>query len=249
MKLFNKIVATVLTLSLLLCGLISCAPKGSDSYKAHVMTSFSSDDADLVGVIIQIEKSEVDLIVYGDNVMAKSSTKFGDVQMDKTLTLYGDIVYSDTTLVAEDKNVSEKQKATFKPEQRADLLASIGSGASLDTDDFNTVKETKNKKSASYTCSGVKDDAKASLVKIFSAKFGSMAESVEVVDAEYYVEKTDSKATSYILNTRFAITMNGKTYNINMTVECEYDYKSKEKVSLPEGASDYIVTTYDDIIG
>lgn len=249
MKLLNKIISTSLVLALLLCGLISCTPKEENAYKAHVITSFTSDDADLVGVIIQIEKSEVDLLVYGDNVMATSSTKFGDIQMDKAITVYGDIIYNNTTLVAEGRTVTEKQKASLKAEQRATLLADIGAGASLDTDDFNNVKKSEDKKSVAYTCSGVNNEAKASLLKIFSAKFGSMAESVEVVDAEYYVEKADGKATSYILNTSFAITMNGKTYNINMTVECEYDYDTKEKVALPEGTSDYIVTTYDDVIG
>ena len=144
MKLFNKISAASLVISILLCGLISCGPKDEgESYKAHVITSFTSDDSDLVGVIIQIEKSEVDLLVNGDNVMAKSATKFGDIQMDRTVTVYGDIIYNNTTLVAEGKTVSEKQKASFKPEQRADLLAEIGAGASLDTDDFNTVKKSE----------------------------------------------------------------------------------------------------------
>ena len=62
-------------------------------------------------------------------------------------------------------------------------------------------------------------------------------------------EMVDGKAMSYILNTSFAIIMGGKTYNVNMVIECEYDYDSKEKVALPEGASEYIVTTYDDVIG
>ena len=111
MKLFNKIAAASLVISILLCGMISCTPKEENAYKAHVITSFTSDDADLVGVIVQIEKSEVDLVVYGDNIMAKSATKFSDIQLDKTVTVYGDIVYNETTLVAEGKTVTEKQKA------------------------------------------------------------------------------------------------------------------------------------------
>ena len=248
MKIFNKITAAVLIIALLACGLISCEPK-VESYKARVMTTFNSDDADLVGVIIQIEKCEVNLVVYGDNVMAQSATKFGDIQMDKTVTVYGDIIYSNATLAAEDKVVTEKQKASFKPEQRADLLASIGAGASLDVDDFNTVNKTEDKKGVYYICSGIKDDAKESVVKIFASKFGSLADSVEIVDTEYYVEQEGGKTTNYILNTKFAITMNGKTYNIDMTIECDYDYTSNEKVILPEGVSDYIVTNYEDVIG
>ena len=248
MKLFNKIAAASLVISILLCGMISCTPKEENAYKAHVITSFTSDDADLVGVIVQIEKSEVDLVVYGDNIMAKSATKFSDIQLDKTVTVYGDIVYNETTLVAEGKTVTEKQKASFKPEQRAELLGSIGAGASIDTDDFNNVKKSEDKKGISYTCSGINADAKASLMKIFGAKFGSIADSFDIVDSQYFVEMVDGKAMSYILNTSFAITMGGKTYNVNMVIECEYDYDSKEKVALPEGTSEYIVTTYDDVI-
>ena len=250
MKLFSKIAASSLIISLLLCSLISCQPKEDvDSYKAHVITSFSSNDADLTGIIIQLEKCEVDLVVYGDNVMAKSSTKFGDIQMDKTITVYGDIIYNETTLIAEGKTVSEKQKASFKPEQRLELIGSIGAGASIDTDDFGNVSKSEDGKAVSYLCSGINADSKESIMKLFGAKFDQIADSFEIVDSEYYVEMLNGKAQNYILNTTFAITIGEKTYNVNMTVECEYDYESTEKVVIPEGASDFIVTTYDEVVG
>ncbi len=247
MKLFNKITALSLTLVLLLGSLISCKEK-VESYKATVSTSFTSDDPAMADAIAALEKSVVTLYVYGDSIMVVSETVLGDIEMDKTYTVIDGTLYNNTILKAEGKTVSEKEKAPFDSNKRAEFIGKVGAGASLDTNDFNNVTETSLDSVTAYTCSGIKDDAKESLVEIFGAKFAGLDAGVSIQSAEYYIEKTDGKVVSYILNARFVITLNNETYSVNMTIECDYDYDSKVKVNAPSGA-DFKETTYEDIIG
>ena len=246
MKLYNKITAVALVVATLLISLISCAPE-VESYKATVKTSFASNDAAMVDAIAAFEKSDVTLYVKGDDVMTQTSTKVDDVQMDRTFVAIGGMLYNTTTVLVSGKSANEKQKAPFGTAQRAEILAAIGAGVPLDKNDFNTVTESSIQSMTSYTCSNIKDDAKASLVSFFSAKLSSIGGTASLVDAEYYVETSKSKTQSYILNARFEITVNGNTYGINMTVECDYDYNAKVNISAPSG--NYTEVTYKDIIG
>ena len=246
MKRFNKLTAFTLTFVLLLACLASCKPTPAvESYKATVTTSFTSNDAAMADAIAALEKSTVTLYVYGDNLMVVSETALGDVKLNRTYTVADGILYNNTTLKAAGKTVNEKEKAAFAASEREALIGKVGAGASLDTDDFNSVTENDG---TSYTCSGIKDDAKASLTSIFAAKFEALGASVNMQDAEYYVEKLDGKAVNYILNARFVITMNGEDYSVNMTIECDYDYNANVKVSAPEGVDTYTEVTYEDII-
>ena len=250
MKIFNKLTALTLVLIMAFTCLASCGLFDSvESYKATVKTSFTSNDAAMADAIAALEKSEVTLYVYGDNIRAESSTKIDDITLNKAYTVYGTIIYSDTTLTAEGRTVTEKEKASFATEQRDALISKIGAGASIDTDDFNTVKENKIDNINAYTCSYIKDDAKASLVSIFAERMGAIDAQISLTNAEYYVEKNKDKPVSCILNTSFAIVLNGATYNIDMAIECDYDYDAKVEVKLPENASEYIVTSVDDIFG
>lgn len=246
MKRLNKLTAFSLAFVLLLTCLASCKSTPSvESYKATVTTSFTSNDADMADAIAALDKSSVTLYVYGDNLMVVSETALGDIKLNRTYTVADGILYNNTTLKAEGKTVNEKEKATFAASEREALIGKVGAGASLDTDDFNNVTENNG---TSYTCSGIKDDAKASLTAIFAAKFEALGASVNMQDAEYYVEKLDGKTVNYILNARFVITMNGEDYSVNMTIECDYDYNANVKVSVPEGADAYTEVTYEDII-
>lgn len=246
MKLFNKATALSLVLVLLIGGLISCGPK-VESYKATVTTSFSSNDAEMAEAIAALEKSEVTLSVYGDSIEVASSTKIGDIEMNKIYVVKDGVLYNDTTLKAEGKTAIEKEKAPFKESNRSELLAKVGAGAELDTNDFTKVVESKEKKITAYTCSGIKDDAKASLEAIFAAKFESLDADFSMLDAEYYVEKKDGKPVSYILNSRCLITIGDASYSVNMTIEADYDYDSKVEINAPDAAG-FKETSYEDII-
>ena len=246
MKIFNKITALALASALLLISLVSCASK-EESYKATVKTSFSSDDAAMAEAIAAFEKSDVTLYVSGSNMKIESSTKIADIQLDRSYVAFDGILYNATALTAGDKSANEMQKAPFGTAEKAEILLALGAGVPLDESDFNTVNESNEKKKVSYTCSDIKENAAASLVSFFANKLDSIDATVSLVDAQYNVETLDGKVQNYILNASFEITVGGNTYGINMTIECEYDYKANVKIVAPEG--DYTEVTYKDIIG
>ena len=78
-------------------------------------------------------------------------------------------------------------------------------------------------------------------------KFASLDATVVLEDVQYYAEYKKDTLTSYILNASFAVTMGGVTYNVNMSVECVYDYEGKFEIGLPEGADSYTEVRYEDI--
>ena len=250
MKAFSKITAVALVFVLALGCLISCNTTGGkvESYTANVRTTFSSTDPAMAEAIAALNVSDTTISVWGDNIAISSSAKIGDVSMDKTYTLADDVLYSDTKLVAEGKTVSNMKKAPFDSANRAELLAKVGAGASINIEDFNKVNAVEIASLECYTCSSIKDDAKASLTAIFAAKLGEVA-AVTLSDAEYYVEMSEDKVQSYILNARFEVAIDGTSFDVNMTIECEYDYKSGAKILAPANAADFDESTYEDIIG
>ena len=246
MKIFNKITALALASALLLISLVSCTPK-EESYKATVKTSFSSNDAEMAEAIAAFEKSGVILYVSGNNMKLESSTKIADVQLDRSYVAFDGILYNTTALTAGDKSANEMQKAPFGTAEKAEILLALGAVIPLDESDFNTVNESATKEMVSYTCSGIKEDASASLVSFFADKLDAIDATIALVDVQYNVDTLDGKVQNYILNASFEITVGGNTYSINMTVECEYDYKANVKILAPEG--DFTEVTYKDIIG
>lgn len=248
MKAFSKITAVALLFVLALGCLISCNPGGKvESYTASVKTTFSSTDPAMAEAIAALNSSDTTISVWGDNMEIFTSTEISDVKLEKTYTLADDVLYSDTKLVAEGKTVTDMKKAPFNPSNQSELVAKVGAGASLDIDDFNKVSAATGNLEC-YTCSSIKDDAKASITAIFAAKLGEVAD-VTLSDAEYYLEMSEGKTVSYILNARFEISMNGSSFGVNMTIECEYDYNSGAKIAAPENAADFTESTYEDIIG
>ena len=246
MKIFNKITALALASALLLISLVSCTPK-EESYKATVKTSFSSNDAAMAEAIAAFEKSDVILYVSGNNIKLESSTKIADIQLDRRYVAIDGILYNTTALTAGDKAANEMQKAPFGTAEKGEILLALGAGVPLDESDFNTVNENKVGKMTALTCTAIKDDSASALVSFFADKLDSIDATVALVDAQYNVETLDGKIQNYILNASFEITVGGNTYGIDMTVECEYDYKANVKIVAPEG--DFTEVTYKDIIG
>ena len=249
----TKIIALLLVFALSFCFFASCNKnKSNDSYKANVVVSFSSTDEAFAAAIAELGSTTYTLYSLDNDLKIESAIAMDGISINRTYTLLDGKIYNTTDVTAGDKTASEREKADFTSIDRADLIVSVGAGAVLDKADFTTVTmvdENKKQKTESYVCSDIKEESKASVISVFEKKFASLDAEVALEDTQYYVEYKNDVITSYILNVSFAVTMGGTTYNVNMSVECEYDYDAKFEIDLPKGADSYTEVRYEDIFG
>lgn len=251
MKVFNKAAVAALVFILAFGCLASCTPEppteALESYSASITTTFSSTDPAMAEAIASFEKSNVTLVSYGEDLLIESETAIGDITLDKSYVVKDGVLYNTTILKALGKTVSENQRAPFDASKKSELLEKVGAGAELDVLDFNNVVTTTGNFEC-YTCSDIKDDARESLTAIFAAKFDDSA-TINLTNAEYYLEMRGNQPISYILNASFTVTMNSETYSVNMTIECDYNHNIQSPISAPGGAENYTETTYESIVG
>ena len=251
----KKLSALILVFALTFCFLASCKKEEEstqDGYKATIVVSFSSADEALAEAISSFGSSTYTLYSSGDNLKIESSASLEGVSVNRTYTVIDNMIYNTTDMTAGNNIVTQREKAEFSKIDRAELILSVGAGADLDLDDFDTVtkmNENNKQKTVSYVCSDISEEPKASLISIFAKKFQSFNATVELDDVQYYVEYKDEVVANYILTANFVITINGVSYSVNMGVECTYDYNAKFEIDLPDGAEDYLDVRYDDIIG
>ena len=249
----KKFTALLLVFVLSFCFFASCNKnKAENSYKATVVVSFSSSDEALAEAIAAIGSSTYTVYSHDDDLKIESAIAMDDISISRTYILKDGTIYNTTDVTAGGLVATEREKASFNGIDRNELIVSVGAGAALDADDFGTatlVDENKKQKTETYVYTNISDESAASVTSIFASKFESLGATVALDDAQYYVEYKDDAVTSYILNASFVITMNGVSYNVNMSVECTYDYDAKFEIGLPEGADGYQVVRYDDIIG
>lgn len=249
----TKIIALLLVFALSFCFFASCNKnKSNDNYKATVVVSFSSTDEALAEAIAKLGSTTYTVYSLDDDLKIESAIAMDGISINRVYTLSDGKIYNTTDVTAGGKTASEREKADFTPIDRADLIVSVGAGAVLDKDDFGTVTlldENKKQKTESYVCSEIKEESRASVLSIFEKKFASLDAKVSLDGVQYYVEYKNEKIASYILNASLAVTMDGVTYNVNMSVESEYDYDAKFEIGLPEGADSYTVVRYEDIFG
>ena len=247
----TKITALLLVFALSFCFFASCNKnKSNDNYKATVVMSFSSTDEALAAAIAKLGSTTYTVYYLDDDLKIESAIAMDGISINRTYTLSDGKLYNTTDVTAGGKTASERERADFTAIDRGELIVSVGAGAVLDEEDFGTVTlvdENKKQKTESYVCSDISENSKASVTSIFEKKFASLDATVVLDDAQYYTEYKNDVITSYILNASFAVTMGGVTYNVNMSVECVYDYDAKFEIGLPEGADSYTEVRYEDI--
>ena len=249
----KKFTALLLVFALSFCFLASCnKDKSEDIYKATVVVSFSSSDEAFADAIKGFGSSTYTLYASGSDLKIESSASMEGITVNRTYTVLDNMLYNTTDVTAGELTATEREKAQFTKIDRNELIVAVGAGAVLDANDFGKatlVDENKKQKTETYVYSEISADSADSVRSIFAKRFEALNANVELEDAQYYVEYKDDAVTSYILNASFVITMNGVSYNVNMSVECTYDYDAKFEIGLPEGADGYQVVRYDDIIG
>ncbi len=264
MNLTTKLLA-LLTCLFIICGCFaSCENTGGatggntgnngdetsgDSYVATIKTVYATQDFKMKGVVASMGSPITTVSVDGGNIKVESSSSLEDIYSKTGYTYKDGMLYYFSELTAGELSTSSYKKAVMFDTDADTLLSKVGSGASIDVDDFKTQEKQTSGNLTVYTCTDISDEAKEGLRSTFAAKFEGLGAMVRVADVSLYSEVTDGLTDSATISCNFVISMDGEDYGITMHLQYSYDYDAEINISSPENAGEYILTELDQILG
>lgn len=217
----------------------------------YVMTSniiFASNDSKMVSLITAMNSS-LQLTVDKDNLYLCHTSSVNQLNLLREYTVYDGMLYHSTNIQNDKISASEYEKAIMDAQNIDELLNKVGAGAQIDATDFNNPGMSTSGDRTSYVCKDMKEDAKASLLSVFSSAFEGENAIVVLDSVEYRLTMKGERNQESTLSCNFTIIMNGNNYQITMHVMSSYNYTKDAIVSAPEGVDKYDEVRYEDIIG
>lgn len=250
----TKLTALVCCIAMLCICFASCDIIGgiqkseSDKYVATVTTKLATNDDKMKDALVAAGSPVTLIKVDGDNVEIESSAKINDITMNNNYVYIDGVLYHSKNLAISDKSVNSFNKAEMSADQRDLLIASVGTGADVDTSDFATVDKMESGGVETYTCRDINDDAKESLCSVFASKLSSSGATVSIEDVKYIEDHSDGRVVSSILSCSFIVAMGGEEYSVTMHINCAYDYDAEVSISAPADADKYNTVSLDEIL-
>ncbi len=255
-KLLSVVLALVFVLSafaLTSCELMQSAAKMLESadaalknapYTVKVSTDFECDDA-TINTVFDAMSLEVPVTVDGENIALELSMEVMGQKLGTKMTVVDKVLYSDIDLGI----TQMKMKATLDDTQLKEFVAENSAELPVDYLQFEELKlESKDGKQV-ITCSGITTEGMTALNDQVTEALKSMGAEGAVGDISYIVTLADGKYESMALSVSYSLTMEGKTYNLSMTMNAKYEYENVAKVAAPADADSYQSVSYADIIG
>jgi hypothetical protein len=246
MQKLRKIIGLALTAAMLLCFLASCGigsgqdpqqiVKDADAalkagpYNMDVLVKYTSESDELTAAIQSFSTPHIKVNVDGESFKATLETQ-------KDLDIYYiKYTFVDGILYAESYDGREivKEEKSIGMTEKAELLATFGSGADIGIDDFNEVVAVKEKKVSVITCTGIKAETLDSLIAVLDEQLASVMEAdVAIKDAALVIEVEDGKYKSATLTCLYYITTADGSYAITMNHTTAYSYDYVAVIAAP----------------
>lgn len=250
MKLSNKIIALLLTMVLAIGVLASCditdGPLQSDIYAASVEVKFSSENQEIKAVIDTMNRNSK-IYVSEEDMMIETSVEMEGISVADNYVYFGGTLYHESRATVNGKTAVELKKASVSGENKDQLIADVGAGASIEPTDFNIQEQDGDSLNCTYTCSRITSKAKESLEAIYGSKFSAIGATLELSGAEYTLVIKNGRRTSSSLTCHFVIGMNGQSYEVTVEIITSYDYDAVFGISAPSNSSSYMLVGYDEI--
>ena len=219
-----------------------------DKYVATVKIVYATTDWKMKEAIDAINNQTTLISVDGENIKIESEVEIDDMSSASEYVCIDNKLYYSTTLSVGEIYASDYKVADVSENNKYDLLNKVGAGVSIGAEDFGTLEEYTSGKFSSSTCTGISDEAKASLSSLFSSKLALLGATVEIANATYYFETIDGRIDNSTLSCDFVILMDGQEYTITAHISYTYDYDAEVSITVPAEADKYTVTSLDNII-
>ena len=250
MKLLNKIIAFLLLMAVAVGALASCdtpnGPLQSDTYVANVEVKFSSENAEIKAVVDAMNRNSTIYVSEGD-MKIETSVQMDGISITDKYVLFGGTLYHESRATVNGKTAVELKKTSMSDDNRQQLIAEVGAGASIEPTDFNIQEQDGDELNYTYNCSRITGKAKESLEAIYGANFSAIGATVELSGAEYTLVAENGRTTSSSLTCHFVIGLNGQSYEITAEIITKYDYDATFGISTPANSSSYQLVSYGEL--
>lgn len=251
MKAQNKLLALILTLALAVGMLASCdqimpptdVTPDADSYTATVDIRFATNDAKMKSAIDAMNSSAT-IMRKGDDISVVTTSESDGILATESYILTGGMLFHSLSLKIGEAEQEVKQLAFVDDTNRAALIETLGAGAYIDAEDF----ESKSTNGSTTSCTDILEESRASLVNLMSKRFSAIGATVELGEVSLSVELDGELKTSTVLSCEYNISMGGESYSVIMRLYTDYNYKADVKVETPADASKYDSASLEDII-
>lgn len=251
MKATNKLLATILTLTIVVGLLASCdivTPPVNDArdpgtYTARVSVRFATND-DKMKDAIDALSSDATVLKDGDNLSVTTLSETEDASIHESYILSGGMLFHSLLVKVGEYSLNEYKMAFVSDGEIESIAARIGQGASVGAEDFKTFENV----GSEIVYSDILEESKASLVLIMSDKLATIGAEVDITDASLSVTNDGDFIISSVLSCNYEISLNGEVYSVIMRLYTDYDYTSEVMISIPDDADKYQPASLDEII-
>lgn len=243
MRQLRKMISLALTLALVVCLLASCTQKpdkltaradeilSEKPYWVEMKVEYDSDDADMLSAIYGMPATTMKVNVDGDKFTAK-------LALGETGENYISYTYLNGVLytVWSENGVQTHNQEVFDSQKKAELVSSLGAGAGVEYDDFDTVEVESKGKVSIITCTQIKAEPLGALISSLEEQLKAVFEeaTVGLYDATLQIEIDDDHYNVIILTCQYFITLPGDvSYSIDMTYSMKFHYEKELEIVAP----------------
>ena len=251
MKATNKLLALILTLSMVVGVLASCNtinPPVTDerdpgTYTASVRVRFATND-DKMKDAIDALSSNATVLKKGNELSVTTLSETEDTSVSESYILSGGMLFHALLVKVGQYSLDEYKMAYVDDSEIESIAGAIGQGASIGADDFATTESV----GGEIVYSDILEESKASLVSIMSKKLSNIGAEITLTEASLSVINDGDFIISTVLSCSYEISLNGQVYSVIMRLYTDYDYTSDVVISVPEDAGKYEAASLDEII-
>ena len=244
MKIFKSATSLLLIFTVILGCLASCDFAGGgeeingEIYRADISISYATSDPAMKDAVAAMKGVEAKLFVNGNNIQVESKTELSSGSVEESYICVDNVVYHSQQITVGEFKQEVKNSAFLDEMDRADLQGHIGYGMNISIDDFADVTSESFGDNSYYTCSGILEDSKASLTKIFNSGL-SQDQSCVIKNVEYMVSMQGELVTESVLSCSFVVSIGDNDYEITMHIDRVFTYLTELEIVAPTDVENY----------
>jgi hypothetical protein len=212
-------------------------PNG-EIYRADVSITYATSDPAMKEAVAAMKGVEAKLFVNGSNIQVESKTELSSGSVEESYICVDNVVYHSQQISVGELEYAVKNSAFLDEMDRADLQSHIGYGMNISIDDFSNVTPEIFGDNSYYTCSGILDESKDSLTKIFNSALSS-DQSCVIKNVEYMVSMQGDLVTESLLSCSFIVTVGENEYEITMHIDRVFTYLTELEIVAPTDVENY----------
>ena len=250
----KKILALVLTLTMICSMLVSCANVESMIAKAdaalqeapytiNMKMNFECDDKKLSSIFSAMNM-EFPITVDGKDIAMDISMEMMGYSADVKMIVADMVMYYDVNVLGQ----SVKMKATMTDEEYKEFAEENNTEMAVKPEDFGKLTvETKDGKKY-ITCSEISEEGLEELNDVMKKTLETVNGKAEVSNVAYTIILNKGKYEAMDMTCSYSVTVGGETFKVTMKMNAEYSYDNVAEITAPQDAGKYQEVKFSDLM-